>query len=124
MAKVESIPVREPMRLSVRGMRVAMHDRMNIAIECTTNEGCRFYTLATDKHQMSVSVCRSYLSVCFHNAAASLNRNLGGKVFHGDTMKALNDALTAYKSEAAKAMIQAVIDAEYKILLIGTRSAR
>lgn len=89
---------------------------MNIAINCTTNEAGRFYTLSTDKHQMSVSVCRSQtLHVCFHNAAASLNRNLGGKVFHGETMKALNDAKDAYKHAHAKEMIQAVIDAESKI---------
>lgn len=97
---------------------------MNIMIECTTNEAGRFYTLTTDKHRMSVSVCRTYLQVCFHNAIAALHRNMGGKVFHGETMTALNDARDAYKSGHAKEMIQAVIDAEYKILLVGTRTAR
>lgn len=89
---------------------------MNIAINCTTNEAGRFYTLATDKHQMSVSVCRSYLQVCFHNASASIHRNLGGKVFHGETTAIrLTNALATYKSGHAKEMIHAVIDAESKI---------
>lgn len=87
---------------------------MDIAIACITNETCRFYTLATDKTSMSVSVCRHFLTVCSHNASARLRRNLGGRTFHGDPRATLSEALAVYKSGAAKAMIQAVIDAEPK----------
>lgn len=57
-----------------------------------------------------MSVCRNYVSVCSHNAAAGLRRNLGGKTFHG--ADALDKALAAYKSSASKAMLEAVRSAE------------
>lgn len=59
---------------------------------------------------MSISVCRFWVNVCAHNAAASLRRNLGGKVFHG--ADGLGQAAKAYKSGASKTMIEAVMQAE------------
>ncbi len=81
---------------------------IEIAVE--TNSAGRFYTLTSEKAVMSVGVCRSFTTVCVHNAAAKLKRNLGGKVFHG--ANALDLASAAYKSDAAKAMIEMVKQAE------------
>jgi hypothetical protein len=59
---------------------------------------------------MSVSVMRTWVSVCAHTPTAAINRNLGGRVFHGDN--ALSAAIASYKSSAAKAMLEAVQRAE------------
>ena len=83
---------------------------MMIEIAVVTNETGRFYTLTSEKAVMSVGVCRNFTTVCVHNAAAKLRRNLGGKVFHGSD--ALDLASKAYKSDAAKAMIEMVRQAE------------
>jgi hypothetical protein len=83
---------------------------MMIEIAVVTNEAGRFYTLTSEKSVMSVGVCRNFTTVCVHNAAAKLRRNLGGKVFHGPD--ALDLASKAYKSDAAKAMIEMVRQAE------------
>jgi hypothetical protein len=83
---------------------------MMIEIAVETNGACRFYTLTSEKAVMSVGVCRNFTTVCVHNAAAKLRRNLGGKVFHGPD--ALDLASKAYRSSEAKAMIHAVQQAE------------
>ena len=86
---------------------------MMIEIAMTENSAGRHYTLSTEKQTMSISVCRFWVNVCAHNAAASLRRNLGGKVFHG--ADGLGQAAKAYKSGASKAMIEAVMQAERAI---------
>lgn len=83
---------------------------MMIEIAMTETTVGRYYTLTTEKQTMSISVCRAWVNVCVHNAAASLRRNLGGKVFHG--ADGLGQAAKAYKSGASKAMIEAVMQAE------------
>lgn len=83
---------------------------MNILIAMTESPTGRFYTLSTDKATMSVSVMRTWVSVCAHTSAAAINRNLGGRVFHG--ANALSAAIAAYKSGASKAMLEAVQRAE------------
>lgn len=87
---------------------------MNIFLSVTTNEAGRFYTASTEKVtvSVSVSVCRSYLNVCVHNASAGLNRNLGGKVFHKEDR--FTQAIDAYKSSAVKAILEAIRDEEAK----------
>lgn len=87
---------------------------MMVEIAMKEHSAGRSYTLTCDGAGMSVSVCRSFVSVCFHNSAASLSRNLGGKVFHGAS--ALDKASAAYKSGKARAMIGAVQQAERAIL--------
>lgn len=83
---------------------------MMIEIAATTTETRRYYTLTTEKMTMTVSVGKYCTHVCVHNAAAKLNRNLGGKVFHGANV--LDLASAAYKSTASKAMIEMVRQAE------------
>ena len=83
---------------------------MQIEITMTENAAGRFYELATEKGAMSVSVCKWYVSVCAHNSAAAINRNLGGRVFHGPD--ALATAIASYKSGASKVMLDAVMSAE------------
>ncbi len=83
---------------------------MQIMIAMTENPSGRFYTLSTEKAAMSVSVMRTWVSVCSHTSTAAINRNLGGRVFHG--ANALSAAIAAYKSSASKAMLEAVQHAE------------
>jgi len=83
---------------------------MDILLSVTTNEAGRFYKASTEKVTVSVSVCRSYLNVCVHNASASLNRNLGGKVFHHEDR--FTQAISAYKLSAVKAILEAIRDEE------------
>lgn len=83
---------------------------MMIEIQMSETDGVRCYTLSSGKATLSVTIARHYVSVCSHNAAASLRRNMGGKVFHG--ADALAAAAAAYKSAASKAMIEAVQQSE------------
>jgi hypothetical protein len=85
---------------------------MDILLSVTTNEAGRFYKSSTEKVTVSVSVCRHYMQVCVHNASASLNRNLGGKVFHNEDRFA--QAIDAYKSAAVKAILEKIRDEEAK----------
>ena len=83
---------------------------MMIEMSVKMNEAGRFYELTCGKASMSVSVCRHFVTTCFHNASSALRRHLFGKTFHGTN--ALDLAAAAYKSSEAKAMLHAVQQAE------------
>lgn len=82
-----------------------------IEIAMTESTTGRHYTLTADKQTMSISVCRTWVNVCVHNASS--RRGLGGKVFHG--ADGLGQAVKAYKSSTSKAMIETVIQSERAI---------
>ena len=80
---------------------------MTICIEKLSKEnGTTFLQGTANTKTGSVFIGRHSISVCAHNAAAAVKRNLGGKVFFSR-----ESALAGYKSSEMKALIQAAFDA-------------